>query len=166
MITVDRSRATGLAVTARPRGQQDDGHLRAVYASTREPELAPLGWSQEQVDGFLTMQYDARERSLPHGADDEVVEVDGAPAGRMIIDASGACLRLVDIALLPEFRSRGVGGELLARLCRTADAQGRDIVLHVLRGNPAADLYRRWGFQPGAHDGPYAVMHRPPAGHQ
>lgn len=163
MIAVRDGRlAVAHAIVTRPRADQDEAHLREVYASTRASEFAPLGWPDGQVRAFLAMQYAAREQSLPAGADDLVVEVDEQPAGRLIVDLSDSCLRLIDIALLPRFQGQGVGGELLARLCGRADAEGREILLHVLRGNPAADLYQRCGFSFGPVEGLYAQMRRSP----
>lgn len=152
-----------LAVTTRPRAAGDEAHLREVFAATRADEVAGWGWPGAAVRAFLVMQFDARERSLA-GLDDRVVEVHGVPAGRLVLDESGPALRLVDMALLPEFRGAGLGGELLARLCARADAEGRSIELHVLGGSPVVGLYQRWGFAAGAPEGVYQPMTRPPGG--
>ena len=58
------------------------------------------------------MQFDAQDteyrRANPDGSFD-VIEVDGRPAGRLYVDRRPGDLRIVDIALLPEFRGRGIG---------------------------------------------------------
>lgn len=154
MTTAVRERARTIAT--RRRTAADEAFLRGLFDSTREPEFAVLGWPPEQLAALLSMQFAAHERSLPADAEDRVVEVDGRPAGRLIVDASGLGLRLLDIALLPGLRNFGIGDHLLGQLCARADAQGRAITLSVLRGSPAIRLYLRRGFtcsEPGdLHD--------------
>ena len=76
----------------------------------------------------------------------EIVLVDGEPAGRLYVSRWENELRIVDIALVPEFRGRGVGGGLLRELLDEADAAGKRVTIHVERENPALELYRRLGF--------------------
>ena len=52
----------------------------------------------------------------------------------------------MDIALLPEYRGRGIGTALLEELLVEADATGRRVTIHVERFNPARRLYERLGF--------------------
>lgn len=54
--------------------------------------------------------------------------------------------RLLDIALLPQFRSLGIGGRLISELIDNASATGRPVRLSVLCGNLARSLYERLGF--------------------
>ena len=82
------------------------------------------------------MQFDAQDteyrRHNPDGRFD-VIEVDGEPAGRLYVDRRPGDLRIVDIALLPDFRGRGIGRRLIADLQRQAAAEGR-IGEHPRRG--------------------------------
>ena len=77
-----------------------------------------------------SMQFEAQDARLPPRATRtarfDVIEVDGAPAGRLYVDRRPGDLRIVDIALLPEFRGRGVGRRLLTDLQAQAAAEGRD----------------------------------------
>jgi ribosomal protein S18 acetylase RimI-like enzyme len=64
-----------------------------------------------------------------------------------VLDTTGTDWRLVDLALLPALRGRGLGAALLAALQVRAAAHGARIGLAVLRTNaPALRLYRRAGF--------------------
>ena len=62
-------------------------------------------------------------------------------------------IRIVDIALLPEFCNRGIGTTLLRGLQSEAAAAGKPLRIHVERFNPAMRLYERLGFRPVADRG-------------
>jgi ribosomal protein S18 acetylase RimI-like enzyme len=67
-------------------------------------------------------------------------------------------IRLVDIALLPEHRGRGIGGALLRGLLDEGAVSGRRVSMHVERSNPALRLYERLGFERVKDDGIYWLM--------
>ena len=129
----------------------DDDHdfLYRVYASTREEELAPVPWSDEQKEAFLRFQYDAQHKYWQeHYADAayDLVVIDGEPAGRFYVDRRGDEIRVVDVALLPAHRGRGVGGRLMRRVMEEAAGRGVPVRIHVEQENPAMRLYDRLGF--------------------
>ncbi len=154
-------------VTLRPARPEDRELLLAVYASTRAEELAPVPWTPEQKSAFVKMQFDAQNADYSRnyvGADFSVIEVDGAPAGRLYVERRPAEVRLIDIALLPPFRGTGIGTRLLAELIADADARGVPLTLHVELFNPARRLYERLGFVPVEEHGAYLLMERRPEG--
>src|SRR5262249_37623012 len=66
-------------LTLRPSQPDDADFLLALYASTREEELAVVPWTDEQRDAFLRQQFTAQDmywRGLRPNADWDVVEVD------------------------------------------------------------------------------------------
>jgi ribosomal protein S18 acetylase RimI-like enzyme len=152
-------------IDLRPAGPDDAEFLYRVYASTRSEELAPLGWSAEQTEAFLRMQFRAQDtyyrQHYPDAAFD-VVLVGGAPAGRLYVDRWPAEIRIVDISLLPEFRRAGVGTALLTRLLAEADTAGVPVSIHVEAYNPARRLYERLGFVKARGTGVYDLMERLP----
>jgi ribosomal protein S18 acetylase RimI-like enzyme len=89
---------------------------------------------------------------------ESVIVVDGAPAGSMMVFRGASEIRLVDIALLPEFRGRGIGGGLIAGLAHEAVCSGLPLRLSVARGNRAARLYDRIGFMATGEDSMYTEM--------
>jgi ribosomal protein S18 acetylase RimI-like enzyme len=107
------------------------------------------------------MQFDAQDadyrRRNPAGTFD-VIEVDGLPAGRLYVDRRPDDIRIVDIALLPEFRGAGVGRRLLGQLMDEASVSGRKLSIHVEIHNRAAGLYERLGFEAVAERGVYRLM--------
>ena len=156
-----------LRVELRPACPSDQGFVQAVYASTRLDELALVPWTAEQKAAFLEFQFHAQRLSYLNefpSAEYYIVEYAGQPAGRMIVDRSGSSLLLMDIALLPEFRNRGLGTALLRDLLYEADQAGRPVRLHVEAFNPAMRLYQRLGFVKTGEIGIYSEMVRPPAG--
>ena len=153
-------------VTLRPAAADDEPFLLRVYASTRAEELAPVPWTEEQKEGFIAHQFaaqDAHYRGHYDGAEFDVIEVDGEPAGRLYVHRGPNEIRIVDVALLPAFRGRGIGTRLLRALIAEADAQGRKLSIHVEANNPARTLYERLGFRPAGEHGIYVLMERVPA---
>src|SRR5580693_7112036 len=101
-------------VSTRPERLPDDGDfLLSLYASTRRPELAGLGWSEKEQDAFIRMQFDAQTRhyrgSFPN-ATYSVICVAGEQAGRLIVHRADNAIVIVDITLAPKFRRVGIGG--------------------------------------------------------
>jgi ribosomal protein S18 acetylase RimI-like enzyme len=67
-------------------------------------------------------------------------------------------LRIIDIALLPEYRRRGVGSFLLDRLREEASGNALPLRIHVERHNAARALYERLGFRAVADRGVYLFL--------
>lgn len=147
--------------TLRPITDADHDFLRRVYASTREDELAMTPWSDEEKAQFLRFQFHAQhvhyQEHFPDAAFD-VIELDGEPIGRLYIDRRADEIRLIDIALLPEYRSQGLGGEILDGIL--AEGREKDLLvrIHVEHNNPAMRLYLRLGFRKIEEQGVYHLM--------
>ena len=138
-----------MSVTLRPIRAGDMPFLYNVYASTRLPELAPLGWSAEQQAAFLAQQFEAQHRYYQAnyvGADFQLILLDGRPVGRLYVARWHDEIRIIDIALLPEYRNAGIGSRLLGELLDEAAQAGKPVRIHVEKFNPAVRLYRRLGF--------------------
>ena len=158
-------------VTLRPATGSDRDFLLAVYSASREEELAPVPWSDEQKAAFLAQQFAAQDRDYrqrhPAGRF-LIVEVGGEPAGRLYLavlpgDGLPDELRILDIAFLAPFRNAGTGSALLADVIAEADRAGRRVSLHVERWNRARRLYERLGFAVVAETDVYLLLERPPA---
>ena len=145
----------------RPAEEADRPLLRAVYGSTREEELEPTGWTRAQKNAFLDHQFGAQDsyyKEHYEGATYDVIVVDGRPAGRLYVARWDDEIRIMDIALLPEFRGKGVGGRLLESLLREGADAGLPVSIHVESSNPALSLYRRLGFVEIEERVPYVLM--------
>jgi ribosomal protein S18 acetylase RimI-like enzyme len=153
-------------LTLRPITPADSQFLLQVYSSTREEELAQVAWQPGQKEAFLQMQFSAQhEHYQQHyiATSYDVILVDGAPAGRLYLARWAAEYRIVDIALLPEFRGRGVGSALLQLIIAEAASHGLPVSIHVEQFNPALRWYKRLGFQHVSEHGVYYLLRRAPA---
>jgi ribosomal protein S18 acetylase RimI-like enzyme len=72
----------------------------------------------------------------------------------MRVDRSPKLLRLIDIAMLPEWQGKGIGTHLIRDLI----GERLPVVLHVAIDNPARALYERLGFEVKAAEGIYLRM--------
>jgi GNAT superfamily N-acetyltransferase len=145
----------------RPAQPGDEELLRAVYASTREGELAVVNWDDAQKDAFVRHQFAAQHRWYTERyekASFDVIVVDGQAVGRLYVARWAEEIRVVDIAVLPDYRNRGIGSALLRDLMAEAAAVGKPLSIHVERFNPAVRLYARLGFAPAGDAGVYLLM--------
>ena len=139
----------------------DMDFLYRVYESTRWEELQQAPWSDEQRREFLTMQFQAQHQHYQqHYADAEyqIIEIGGQAAGRLYLDHREDEIRIVDIALLPEYRNTGVGTKILKNILDLAGKQEVPIRIHVEKNNPALALYQRLGFTIKEDVGVYWLM--------
>lgn len=149
------------SVTLRQICRDDEPFLFHVYASTRLDELAPLDWSEDAKTAFLQQQFAAQHQHyhtyFAH-ADFKIILLDDRPIGRLYVARQQDEIRLVDIALLPEYRNAGIGTRLLQDLLAEAAAAVKPVHLHVEKFNPALRLYERLGFSRIADRGVYWFM--------
>jgi len=128
----------------------DEDFLVGLYATTR-PEVAMFGWDEAEQHAFIRMQFDMQRRSYAMQsptAEHSVIAYEGRNAGRLIVERSATSLSLTDIAILPEFRQKGIATLIIKRLQDEAERTGRSIELTVERMNVNAfQLYRKLGFE-------------------
>jgi len=151
----------------RPETEADVEFLAALYASTREEEMALVtDWSDEQKKAFLRSQFDAQSdhyKKHYSAAEYWVIERDAAPIGRLYLHYQPKDLRIVDIALMPEYRRHGIGRAILTQLLADAQADRRNVSLHVEMNNPALRLYHDLGFNAVGEYGYYFLLEWKPA---
>ena len=138
-------------LTRRAVTDADRPHLFAVYASTRAEELKLVPWTEAQKLAFVHQQFEAQDTYYREHYQDttwEVVLADGAPAGRIYVTRWPQEIRVLDIALLPEYRGLGLGTRLLVEVLRARrGAPGSPVAIHVEVMNRALALYERLGFR-------------------
>lgn len=148
-------------VTLRSITEADRPALLRIYASTREEELALTAWDEAQRDAFVAMQFDAQHRYYQQyyaDASFQLILCDGEVAGRLYVHRGPHEARIVDIALLPHYRGRGIGTALLRELQAEAVLARKSVTIHVERFNPALRLYTRLGFRSLEDKGVYLLL--------
>jgi ribosomal protein S18 acetylase RimI-like enzyme len=133
----------------RPETGTDIAFLLRLYISTREQELAQVPWGAAQKQAFLVSQFQAQRhhyRTYFPASTFDVIEQRGKPAGRLYLEVRRTQLHILDIALLPDWRGRGVGTAILEALQAAGRLSGRGVGIMVKKLNPALRLYRRLGF--------------------
>ena len=145
----------------RPASDADFPFLYALYASTRASEMALVDWTEQQKEEFLHMQFNAQHQFYHEhfaSASFDVIEIDGSAVGRLYVDRREREIRIIDIALMPDQRGKGIGSELIRELIDEASASDRSVGIHVEHNNPALSLYRRLGFAHVHDEGVYYFM--------
>ena len=137
-------------IRLRPVEPNDEAFLLAVFASTREPERRAIAWEESAWDAFVRTQHAAQrahyETHFPDAAH-SVILCGRERVGRIWVCRSEAEIRLLDIAVLPEHRGRGIGTHLIRTLQEEARQAG--VPLHhavELANTGARRLYERLGF--------------------
>lgn len=126
--------------------------LYEIYASTRAEEMALVSeWREEDKAAFLTQQFIAQHQyyqEFYNKAEFYIIECNGQPIGRFYIHWTYSTqeVRIVDIALLPDFRGKGIGTTIIKSIFEKATALGKSVTIHVEYNNPALKLYERLGF--------------------
>ncbi len=151
------------SVQFRPIEPADEMLLLAIYSSTREEEMALVPhWPEEHKKAFLNQQFQAQHQYYQQmylHKQFTIVEYKGQPAGRLYLDHRPDEIRIVDIALLPDFRNLGLGEHLLRNIMNDAAASNKGVTIHVERHNRALHLYERLGFKVINEDNPvYFLM--------
>ena len=97
------------------------------------------------------------------GATYTLILKDGQPVGQQIADRGAKSIRLIDIAILPQYRGAGIGTLLLKDLVDESRSKKVPIELKVSKSNTAAArLYERMGFIRLGEDAMYYEMMRNP----
>lgn len=124
--------------------------LERIYGSTREKELAQTDWPEEHKAFFINLQFAAQhdyyQKVYPHAWYGFIKEEEKV-AGRLYVNFNHPSdIRIIDIALLPDFRNKNIGSSVLLALQKWTASQGKPLSIHVEQFNPAKNLYERLGF--------------------
>lgn len=162
-LSSSRALASGdsMRLSLRTVRNQDEDFLFRLYASTRQEEISAWGWDATQQNAFLRMQFRAQRQGYAAdyaGADHQVILADDEPVGRLMVHRTEKEVRLVDIAVLSEYRNRGLGAALIRDLMAECQASRKPLRLQVAKGNRAARLYERLGFLQTGEDEIYYHM--------
>lgn len=140
------------AIAFRPAAEADFERLLDLRIRVLRPHLERVGrFDPERARRYFRDGYDPTHLRL--------ILVDGGFAGCVALKPDGDGLVLEHFYLDDAVQGRGIGGAVLRLLLAEADAAGKPVRLGVLKGSPAARLYRRHGFA-WTHDEPYDDCYR------
>ena len=159
---IEFSLPRGGRMALRPVTDADEEFLLSIYAGTRAEELAQATWEEGQQETFVKWQFDLQRREYGARFPDAeyyVIVIDDCPAGRIWIGRDEQQIRLLDIAILPEFQNRGAGTLLLRWLIGEAKRASKALRHMVFVLNPDAHrFYERLGFAAIEEFGAYKHM--------
>lgn len=148
-------------VTFRPITPEDESFLITLYASTRAHEMAIVDWSDKEKSDFIAMQFNAQYNHYKKTfskASYNLILLKETTIGRLYLDKGKSDFLILDIALLPEYCNKGLGGMILQEILTDAESEGLPVKIHVEKYNPALNLYRRLGFTELEDKDPYYLM--------
>ena len=150
-------------ISLRPAVETHKEFQYAVYAAGRSDEVAAFGWDEEQLNSFLRMQFQMRQRSYQMqypAAEYSVILFGEESAGSLIVDRTDAHISLTNIAVLPQYRKHGIATHVIRQIQIEAVEAGKPLVLQVDKANGAAKmLYDKLGFMPvGESEFAYAMQ--------
>jgi ribosomal protein S18 acetylase RimI-like enzyme len=153
----------------RPERLEDEPFLRRLFDVSRVPDFRAAGLADAQIDTLMGLQFRAQTGSyraqFPHGRF-WIVELDGAPVGRLVEDDQPGVVYVVDIAVLPAHQGRGIAAALVGELQQAGVRERHGVTAKVLATNTASlRLFGKLGFVVAADDAaPYLdLAWRPPA---
>ena len=153
--------------TLRDVSPEDDVFLRRVYACARAQEMAMVPWSEEMREAFLRFQFDAQDkdyRSKYPGASFQIILHEDKPVGRLYVSREPDQIRILDITVLPEYRSKGIGTSLIRELLAEADQNHQVVTVWVEQFNPSQVIFQHLGFKISQDDGYNNLLEYRPAG--
>lgn len=148
----------------RPEREEDQPFRLRLFCDSRPAEFALL---QQQLgtpafDQLMRFQFQAQTvtylTNFPQARFD-IIELDGTPIGRIVVNRPGALIHIVDQAIVPAMRNRGLGTTIMHALMDEAGRGGKAVRLKVASTNdPSMRLYLRLGFVPIGTDPFYIEM--------
>ena len=143
-------------VTQRRAGSEDALLLYELFSTSRAVEFAAMGLTGEQYRPLLEMQYRGRAMTCaaqyPEAEDWIVCMEYGTAVGNYLLAGTSAGPRMIDLAVLPQWRGKGIGTQVLRQAAHRSAAAGEILSLRVMKGNQAMRLYTRVGFQVASED--------------
>ena len=138
------------SLTTRAATERDDAFLFALFQTVRAPEFAHAPLAPAQLEMLLRIQYAGQKQSYgaQYPGGHEIVLLESQPIGRIWLYRGTAEHHLVDISLLPEYRNRGIGTQLITEAIARARAAGVRLCCAVALTNTASlRFHRRLGFE-------------------
>ena len=128
---------------------KDKDFLFSLYASTRT-DVAAATLEETEKQKFLEMQFKAQSVYYPStfpNASFDIIMLGETPIGRLYIDRPGNEIHIIDIALMPTYRRKGFGSQLMQEILEESRNTGLTVRIYVEVYNTAFSWYKALGFE-------------------
>jgi GNAT superfamily N-acetyltransferase len=145
---------------------EDEDFLLQLFLATQPMETASWNMSAIAREQLLQMQFQGRRQTYaaqyPDAEDliiclNEEGDVESRVGRHLVMRQEDAILG-IDLAVLPAYQKKGLGGLVLQGVQRQCAKEGLRFRLQVLHTNPARRLYDRLGFRMVSQDLLYVQM--------
>ncbi len=130
--------------------------LLQLFVDSRAEQFAPLGLTPDQLHPLLAGQFRAQQLSYASAYPDAfhriLVLEDGTGIGHVLFAETAESLRVIDLAVLRDYRNRKLGAMAIQHVQRIAASRSLPVGLRVRKDSPARRLYMRQGFRVGGED--------------
>jgi RimJ/RimL family protein N-acetyltransferase len=136
----------------RPEILDDEEFRYRLFCDSRLPEWYRVALDPELREALMRHQYAAQTmtyRARFPQARFDIIELEGERIGRIVVNRPGAMVHVVDLAIVPRLRGRGLGSAIMRALMDEAAGSDLPVRLKVSDANdPSLRLYLRLGFTP------------------
>lgn len=147
-------------VALRPATPADEEFLFALFISSRDYDVAIF--PEPQRTALMRMQFCGQYQTYTQRypvAEHSILSFDGSDAGRVWVAETEDSIAILDIAILPAYRNRGIGAHVYRDLIAKAQTAGKPLHATVSTSNPGSlRFHERLGFQRIASDGFYISL--------
>ncbi len=137
-------------ITLRPLREDETEFWREIFYDSVRSHFLSLNLPESETDNLIEFQYQAQsldyEKNYPL-VSNNIVLFNAERVGRLIYSTEHGDLHIIEMAILTEFRGRGIGTKLFRWFFDESRRSGLPIRFYVEKGNPAFRLYRRLGFE-------------------
>jgi ribosomal protein S18 acetylase RimI-like enzyme len=131
---------------------EDDDFRFQLFCQSCPTEFALLQLEPAALGQLMRFQFHAQTAGYRANFPDarfDIIELASLPIGRIVVDRRRDVLHIVDQAIVPSQRNRGVGTTIMKALMDEAGRAGQMVRLRVASTNDSAmRLYLRIGFVP------------------
>ena len=138
-----------IAIQLRPSRDEDAPFIRRLFEEAETERLCMWNWDPEERRRVIDFEFESRQKHF-QGADADmkecVLEVDGEPAGRMVVIQNKDHIRLADLTLLRAHGGKGIAEALVEGIKNESRASSRPVQVLVEAASHTLGMYQQLGF--------------------
>lgn len=119
--------------------ETDIEYLLQLRKETMDEHLINSGIISNDEDQLLRINYLFDQA--------KIVMLNNQNVGLLKLDEKENRIEIVQIQIDPKFQKKGLGQQIIKEVIKNALAEKKELVLSVLKANPAKELYERLGFK-------------------